>query len=277
VNDGVLNRRAMFILVGTLVLLGLLGSLNSLPSQIFRYNTVQPWASFVATTALSALITIPAVLLAVGLWLALGAMRRRAGIPMLAGDPSRSARNDMLIAGLGIGGIIFTMIQLNALVARRDIPRAPTTPLEQAWPVVAGISEMPMNALMIVALVGIPILVIAGLTTRRTLRALGVAVLVTLAGAVVWGLGSGNSLDPVGVVLLIASVAVISAAIATWGTLSAWSWIVAALFHQALSGLRSAIYGAVWEERAAGMLMVLVASALIARTVRRVANMHREG
>jgi hypothetical protein len=270
VTDGALNRRAMFILVATLVLLGLLGSLNSLPSQLFRYNTVQPWDSFLATTALSVLITIPAVLLVVGLWLALGAMRRRVGIPMLASDPSRSARNDMLIAGLGIGGVIYTMTQLNALVARRDIPRAPTTALEQAWPVFVGITDLPANALMIVALVGIPILVIAGLTARWTLRTLGVAILVALLGAVAWGFGSGSSVDPIGLTLLIASVAIISAAIVAWGTLSAWSWIVAALINQALSGLRTAVYAPVWQERGAGILALLVASALVALIARRV-------
>ena len=175
-TDGMLGRRDTYVLLGTLFMLATLSSLNSLPSQLFKYDTAHAWGSFIGATALGFVVAIPLVLIVFGLWLALGAMRRRAGIPMLAGEPSRSASNDMLIAGLGLGGIIYAMTQLAALVPRGGMPRTPTTMLNEVSPLFAGITDIPMSALMAVALVGIPLLVVAGLTPRWSLRALMAAV-----------------------------------------------------------------------------------------------------
>jgi uncharacterized membrane protein YoaK (UPF0700 family) len=71
------------------------------------------------------------------------------------------------------------------------------------------------------------------------------------------------------VTLVIGSVVVMSIAIAAWGALSAWSWIVAALAFQALDALRDAAHGPVWQVRGAGALTLLVAIALIALIARR--------
>ena len=74
-------------------------------------------------------------------------------------------------------------------------------------------------------------------------------------------------------VLFIASaVAVVSIALVVWGSLAAWSWIVAALAFQGLGGLRNAAYGPVWQDRGAGALTLLVASALVALIARRAAR-----
>jgi hypothetical protein len=70
----------------------------------------------------------------------------------------------------------------------------------------------------------------------------------------------------------IVGLAVLSITVVAWGSLSAWSWIVAALAYQALSGLRNAAYAPVWQERGAGALIVLVASALIVVIARRAAR-----
>jgi hypothetical protein len=199
-------------------------------------------------------------------------MRRRVGIPMLAGEPSRSASNDMLIAGLGIGGLIFAMTQLDALAPRGGMPRTPTTLLNEAFPVLAGMLDIPVNALMAVATVGIPFLVVAGLTRRWSLRALMAAVIVALMGAVVWSSGPTNDVDPVRASLVIASVAVVSIAVVVWGSLAAWSWLVAALAFFGLGGLRNAAYGAVWQEHGDGALTLLAASALIVLIARRAAG-----
>ena len=58
-------------------------------------------------------------------------------------------------------------------------------------------------------------------------------------------------------------------ALVVWGTLSAWSWIVAALAYQGLGGLSNVAYGPVWQARGAGALTVLVAFALVALIARR--------
>ena len=72
--------------------------------------------------------------------------------------------------------------------------------------------------------------------------------------------------------LVIATVAVVSIALVVWGSLSAWSWIVAALAYQGLGGLRNAAYGPVWQARGAGALALLVASALVALIARQTAR-----
>ena len=274
-HDGTLDRRNTFILIGVLVVLATLSGLNAMPAQLFGYNTAQPWGSFVGATALGLVVAIPLALLTFGLWLALGAMRRRVGIPMLAGEPSRSASNDMLISGLGLGGIIYAMSHLGALFPQAGMPSAPKTVLNEAAPVFAGITDMPGNAMVMVAVIGIPLLVVAALTSRWSLRALIVVVIVALMGAVAWSTGSENYADPISITLAIAGVVVALVALVVGGARSAWSWIVAALFYQALSALRETAYGPVWQARIAGALSILVASALIAIVARRTS--HRSG
>jgi hypothetical protein len=70
-------------------------------------------------------------------------------------------------------------------------------------------------------------------------------------------------------------VAVALVALVVGGARSAWSWIVAALFYQALSALRETAYGPVWQARIAGALSILVASAIIVIVARRTS--HRPG
>jgi membrane protease YdiL (CAAX protease family) len=263
-NDGTLDRKGAFLLIGGLVVLATLSSLNSLPSQLFSYDTAEPWGSFIGTTALGYVAAIPIIMVVFGLWLVLGAMRRRVGIPMLAGEPSRSASNDMLIAGLGLGGIIYAMTHLEALFPRGGIPPTPRTVLNEFSPLLAGIANMPTNALMMVAVIGIPLLVVAGLTQRWSLRALILAAVVALLSVSAWSSGPASGVDPARVTMVISGVAVVAIAIVAWGSLSAWSWIVAALTYQGLAGLRNAAYGPVWQERGAGALTLLIASALVA-------------
>ena len=269
-DDGMLERKDTYLLLGTLVLLATLSSLNSLPSQLFRYDTAHPWGNFIGATALGFVVAIPVALIVLGLWLALGAMRRRVGIPMLAGEPSRSASNDMLIAGLGLGGAIFAMTQFDALVPRGGMPRTPTTVLNEMSPMLAGLVDIPVNALMIVAMVGIPFLVVAGLTRRWSLRALMAVAIAAVLSALAWSLPASD-LDPARVAVVIVAVAMVSLAVVLWGSLAAWSWLVAALAYQSLGGLRNAAYGAVWQERGAGALTLIAASALIVLIVRRTA------
>lgn len=272
-NDGTLDHKSTFIFIAVLAALAMLSSLNSLPSQLFRYDTTEPWSSFIGTTALGFVLVIPLVLFVVGMWLALGAMRRRVGIPMLAGEPSRSASNEMLIAGLGLGGIVFAMTHLDALVALGGMPRPPTTILNEALPPLAGIPDIPTAVMMMVAVAGIPFLVVGGLTPRWSVRALYAAATLALLGALIRSALPPTAIDPAaGVTLAIATVAVVSVALVVWGSRSAWSWIVAALAYQALVGLRNAAYGPVWQVRVAGALILLVASVLVALIARHAAR-----
>ena len=273
-DDGTLDRKDTLIFLGVLVLLTTLSGLNSLPSRLFSYDTAQTWGNFIGTTALGFILSIPLILFILGLWLALSAMRRRVGIPMLAGEPSTSTSNDMLVTGLGLGGITYAMTHLDALIPRTGMPRAPTTMLNELLPLFAGIADIPANALMMVALAGIPLLVVAGLTQRWNLRALLVLAVVVMVGVLAWtsGPASDVDVDPAGVAMAIVGLAVVSTALVVWGSLSGWSWIVAALAFQGLGGLRNAAYGPVWQARGAGALAVLVALALVAVIARQTAR-----
>jgi len=271
-DDGTLDRRGAFIFVGVLVVLEILSRLNAMPSLLARYDTAQSWGNFIGTIALGFVAAIPVTLIVLGLWVALGAMRRRVGIPMLAGEPSTSASKDMLIAGLGLAGLFFTMSQPASLVPRGGMPATPTTTLDAALPLLAGIADIPATVLMSVAVIGIPLLVVAGLSPRWSLRVLMATAIVALIGVVAWSTAPANDVDPVTVTLVIAIMAVVSIALVVWGSLAAWSWIVAALAYQALGGLRNAAYAPAWQQRGGGALTLLVASALIALIARRAAR-----
>lgn len=180
----------------------------------------------------------------------------------------------MVIAGLGLAGVTYMMTELDALSPRGHMPPTPSTALDAAIPLLAGIPDIPANAIVAVAMIGMPILVVAGLTPRWRWRAAIGAVLVTLGGAMAWGFTPEGDFDAVGLPLAIATFVVMMAAIIVWGRRSAWSWIVAALTYQAFGGLREAVYGPEWQARVAGTLTVLAATALIALIVRRAAVRH---
>ena len=194
---------------------------------------------------------------------------------MLDGAPSRSASNDMLIAGLGLGGVLFAIGQLSLLVPRGSVPVPPTTALNEAFPLFAGVMDTPMVVMLTVAMFGIPLLVVAALSPRWSLRALMVAGIVALASAAGWALLPASDPQPWTTALAIVRVAAVLVAVAVWGSLAAWSWLVAALVVLALSSLRVVVYGLVWQERGASVLTILVAATLIVLIARRTAQAHQ--
>jgi hypothetical protein len=268
-QDGMLDRRETFVLIGALVVLAVLGDLNSLPSTLFSYDTAEPWSRFLGTKALGFVSAIPLSLVVLGLWLALGALRRRVGIPMLAGPASRATSNEMLIAGLGLGGLVYTMSRISELVPSKGIPHAPSTLLNEAVPMLGGVAALPAATLAIVALLGIPILVVAGITRKWTLRGFIAAVMLALFVSMMLAKAPANDVEPLRLILLVAMMAVVAVASYMWGTLSAWSWIVAALVQQGLGGLRQAVHAPTAQERVADALLLGFACLLIALIARK--------
>ena len=269
IHDDVLDRRATFVAVGALAVLAAVEQLNALPSSLFSYDTTQPWTRFLGTTALGFVSVIPLALFLLGIWIVLGALRRRVGIPMLGGPPSRSASNDMLVGGLGLGAITSAMLRLDALVPRGTLPRAPTTSLDEAVPWLSGIAGIPQSALMIVAFVAIPILVVAAITPKWWVRALIAAAMTALLGTAIQALAPPGDADPLRVIFLVATVAVVSWACYAWAALGAWTWIIGALVFQGLGELRQVLYAPTVQEKWAGMLSVVVIVALVALIARR--------
>jgi len=119
---------------------------------------------------------------------------------------------------------------------------------------------------------GIPLLVVAALSRRWSLRVLMLAGILVLAGAAARAFTPASDIAPWTAALGVVRLAVVSVAIVVWGSLAAWSWVVATLSVFALSGLRLAAYGVVWQERGAGALTLLVAAALIVVITRKVAG-----
>jgi hypothetical protein len=269
VHDGVLDRRASLWLIGGLAVLAIVSSLNSLPSELYSYDTAEPWSTFVGTTALGFLAPVVLTLVLVALLRVLDALRRRVGIPMLPAGPWRSARADVLIMGLGLGGVIYAAINLDALLPPSGMPATPSTNLNDVFPLLAGIPDIPAGAIGAMVTAGIPILVVAGLTSNWRWRALVTLTILALVAAISWSFEDVGDVDPAGLALLLASIGVIIVAIRAWGPRSAWSWIIAALSYDGLGGLRDAVYGSEWQARGSGALTLLVAAALIALIWRR--------
>ena len=271
VHDGALDRRTSLLLIGGLFVVATLSSLNSLPSQLYSYDTAQSWSTFVGTTALGFLAPVLFTFMLVALLHVLDALRRRMGIPMVPAGSPRSAATDVLILGLGLGGVIYAAAGLDALIppAPGGMPSTPWTHLNDFVPLLAGVPDIPVSAIALVLMLGIPILVVAGVTQRRSWRALIVVAIVMLVAAVTWALAPTDDVDPARLALLIASLVLALFAIRVWGPRSAWSWFVAGLTYQGLGGLRDGVYGPEWQARGAGALTVLAATALIALIVRR--------
>jgi hypothetical protein len=169
----------------------------------------------------------------------------------------------MVTGGLGLGASIYGMLRLDAFLPPRGLPHTPITSLDATVPFLSGIAGIPQATLMLVALVAIPILIVAGVTPRWMIRALIAAAIVALLVTASLSFAPPTGTDPMRVVLLVATVAVASWAIYEWGSLGAWTWIVAALVFQGLSGVREAVFAATAQERVAGLLSAVATGALI--------------
>ncbi len=268
-HDGILSRPQTLAFLGAMAAFAVISRLQSIPTLLFAYDTSEPWSRFLGTLVLGFVAVVPTALFILGVWLALGALRRRVGIPMWPGEPSSTTINDMLMGGLGLGAVVYAALHVDSLLARNGLAHAPTTLLDHAMPMFGGVAGVPASVLMTVALVAIPILVVAGITPRWRLRALMALVMTGLAAAASVATAAPGDSDPARAIALVVGVALIVLALRAWGALSAWSWIVAALTFQALGGLRLAAYAPTTPERIAGMLTMLLTSVFIALAARR--------
>ena len=267
-HDGVLDRRATMMFLAGLVILAVLGSLNAMPTAFFSYDTTEPWSRFVGTRWLALVTAIPLSLFVLGIWLALGALRRRIGIPMLDGEPSPSASNDMLLAGVGLGGLFFALSRLGELVPGNGMPRVPSTLLTESAPVLGGLTAVPSATLMLVSGLGIPILMVIGLAKSWWARALMAATMGALLLAMVTTTAPAADVNVAHIAMLAGTVVLMAIAMRAWASSAALSWIVAALAFQGLGGLRRAVYSPTWQEHAAGLLVLVFAGLLIAVVAR---------
>jgi hypothetical protein len=271
VDDGAMGRRTVVALVATLAVTQVAESLNSLPVALYGYDTSIPWSTFVGSTGIGIALAAVLALVLMALWLAVTALRRRAGIPMLP-DARRGARaDDALFAGIGLGALPMLLERAISLATTRDMPAVPATLLDQAVPSLAHVLATPMAVAGIIPVIAIPALVIAGVARRR-----GIAVLLAVVVlALLAGLGATEAhrvAHPTVGAVLIGFAAPVAGfyAIRTWGPVCAWSWIIAALASRALTGVHAAVHAATPGEHAAGAIGVTLCLALLIVVTRRV-------
>ena len=269
VNDGVLDRRETIAALGVLVTLAVIGRLNALPSTLFSYDTSEPWGRFVGTSLLALVSAIPLAFATFGAWLGVAALRRRVGIPMLAGPPSRSTSDDMLLSGLGLGSLAYALSRAGALLPSRGMPSTPSTLLDDAAPVLSLLPTLPNAIVFTITVIAVPVLVIAGVTRNWMLRMLIAVAMLGLAVGAAVAVAPANDVDPARLVLGITMIAALAFTLRTWGARSAWSWIVAVLVQQGLGALRQAVHAPVWQEQVANGLLLILSCLLVALIVRR--------
>jgi hypothetical protein len=273
VNDGALERGHVFLAGGALMLLMMLSAANSLPSQLYGYDTSEPWSTFMGMTAFGFVASAVFALVVAGLWMVLDAMRRRVGIPIVPEGQPQARASEVLLAGLGIGGVVYASNNLVALMAQHDLPDTPRTSLDTAIPMLEGIADIPGDALMTVAMAGIPLLVIAALTRRWVLRAAIVAVFVSAVAVAGWATrAQGDIFDPGRLAAGAVGAGLVLAVLVRWGPRSAASWLVAALAHEGFQSLRAAVHQTTGQEQIAGLLNLLTCALLVWLIVRVVAR-----
>ena len=132
-----------------------------------------------------------------------------------------------------------------------------------------GLSALPSSTLLMVCGLGIPILMVIGLTRGWVARALMAAAMAGLLLAMVVATAPAAEVDSARLVVLVVTVVLVVIAFRAWAAAAAWSWIVAALALQGFGGLRRAVYSPTWQEHVAGLLVLVFAGVLIAAIARR--------
>jgi hypothetical protein len=266
VDDGHLDRRTSILFLVGLFLLAVLGRLNRAYSELYAYDTSEPWSNFVSTVALGVVGDLIFAFVLFGLWLGANGLRRRVGIPMF-GDGTQGER-EAVIAGVGIAGVGALLSAAIAVTARAGIPGTPDTSLDLVVPWLAGVESVPADAIQSAIVPAIPLLVIAALTPSWRRRALIAVATAAIAGGAMWAVAGDAGVRPLGAAVSLLSAGIMMAALIGWGTRSAWSWYVASLAFTVIAGMRAVIWAPVWQERVAAGLVMLVAIALIVAIVR---------
>ena len=187
---------------------------------------------------------------------------------MLPGEPSRSTSRNVLIAGVGLGALSFIGTRLGELFPPQGMPRAASTLLDSGFPLFAEAFGIPGRALMMVAIIGIPLLTVAALSHRRLMRALMLSGACVLAFAAIAAQAPPEGASAAGGGLFAMGLLLVALAVGIWGTLSGWSWVVAALTFLTFGALRQTVYAPTHVEQGAAVLAVLVAVGLSALGVR---------
>jgi len=260
-DDEAIGRRTSLAVVGFLTVVAAGAALDALPSRLFAYDTAMPWSNWLAINLVAAIGAVVPALIILGLWLALSALRRRVGVPLLPSGPNQ--RRDVLLAGLGTGAM-FTLLRMAFAASRRSVvPGAPETSLGQAVPLLTHALSVPTDVAFAVTCVAIPALVVAGIGRGRVSRAAAAAALLApllalaLAVAPIGASAVGRTAEMTAALLVAAAISVW-----LWAPYSTWAWLLAGLAEAGFGAVRIAVHAPTGVERAAGMLALAAVAGL---------------
>jgi len=266
-HDGVLERRRSLAFVGILAAFGAGSALNGWPSQIFSYATAMPWSNWVAVNAVIVLLATVPSLIVLGLWMVVGSLRRRVGIPLLPGGSDRDAshyRRDVMLAGVGLGSMV-AMLSLGLRLANRGgIAAAPGTSLGLALPWLGGGLDVPMEVVMSVVAVALPGLGVVGITGRRGVRG-AVATALVAPLMILAYVTAPAAANPMVRALVFTGVGVVAAVLSVrwWAGYAGWAWVVGAAVLSGYGGVWTLLHTFTGAERAGGALTLAVCLALL--------------
>ena len=267
-NDGNPTRRQVLWFVGALILVSLLGDLNTLPTSLFSYDTTEPWTRFTGTRALTFIAAVPLALFIYGICVATNALRQRVGIPVRPAIASGSGAREMLVAAFGLGGVAYAFTALPNFVASTTIPPVPSTSLNDVVPALSGVIGLAVPVLAGVATVALPMLVIGALTRRWRYRILLAIALV--APAAIATVAVAQPGEPPGARLWIelGMTVFLFWGFYAWGAVSALSWLVAMVIIRGLAALHDAIHASTPAVRGEATLIFVVTCLLVFLAVR---------
>jgi hypothetical protein len=271
-DDGHMSRRTTVLVVVGLTIFGVAQGLNSLPGLLSNYQTSVPWSTFLGTLTITQLLVVIPALALLGFWLVLSALRRRVGVPLFpAGEEGATSdgRRDLLLAGLGLGAVLTLTELVVQHMGSTGIPEAPSTLLNHTVPAIGEALWTPLGALSMVMLLGIPGLVIAGISERRTVRIAAAALLAApLLGLVLAAAPTGTNLVALASLVIVAAVLAVGVALRFWAAFCVWAWVVAALVYEGMGGIHLTFHAPTGVERVAGVVSVVLVIALIALALR---------
>jgi hypothetical protein len=257
---GPVVTRRVAVLVGVAAALATLAaSVNQLPLSLADWPTSTPWPTFVQTVGLGVVLGAAVFGLAAGALWALGdALRRRAGVPFWSAAPGHA-----VLAGVALGAAPVLAALGPRLLHAAGWPAAPATALDQLAPWATGLIEAARSPFAAPAF-ALPALVLAaGLRTARArLLALAAAALVGAAAAALVTPGDTIPLGAAAGALL----GVGTAALVAWtfGRDSAVPWLAAPVAAALVDAISTARLAANPQDRAAGVLGVATALAVLA-------------
>jgi hypothetical protein len=191
------------------------------------------------------------------LWLAVEALRRRVGISVLPAVASARGRLAVLL-GVGMGAVAAFAERLQTL-ATSGIPMPPTTTSSEVVPGLSALLSAAIAPITAVPGIAIPLLVIAGLTSRTRYRVMLVVVVVAFIAATILpalqAATAGSASTPASVTAGILGVAMFAYAIRAWGSAGVVAWLCASLTERGLSALYHVVHAGDIVE---GVLAVLI-------------------